>query len=463
MAYTINKTDGSVVATITDGTIDNSTSLTLFGKSYSGFGELLNENLLKLLENSASTAQPTAPLTGELFFDTTTAQIKVYDGTSFKPTGGAKSQATAPTSASAGDLWVDSDDDQLYLYTGSAWLLTGPVYASGQTLSGWKVETLGSAGGNKVVSSMYAGNSRVAILSKETFTPTITQTGFATIYAGITLNSALGAVFSGTTTAATALDVSGTTNTSGTVIAGGNFLRSDAADTTTGAITIDTDTGLVLGDAQELSITVASNNVTIAQTSNNKNLSFTINDGGVTKTPLAFTGSSGDITLTGNTTITGNLTITGSYDKASVDVSTYVDAFIGLNEGNASNVDGGLIVEKSSGEARIFWDTSETFWSAGVTGSYSQVIRLADATADGDGTKQAVLKTTAAGNVKVTTATLAAVGSIAEGDTSNLNVPTIGAVVTFGDLWGGSAKTVSTSAPTSGDGNDGDFWFVREA
>ena len=45
MAYTINKTDGTVVATITDGTVDNTTSLTLFGKSYSGFGELLNENL----------------------------------------------------------------------------------------------------------------------------------------------------------------------------------------------------------------------------------------------------------------------------------------------------------------------------------------------------------------------------------------------------------------------------------
>ena len=52
MAYTINKTDGTVIATITDGTIDTSTSLTLFGKSYSGFGELLNENLVKLLENS---------------------------------------------------------------------------------------------------------------------------------------------------------------------------------------------------------------------------------------------------------------------------------------------------------------------------------------------------------------------------------------------------------------------------
>jgi hypothetical protein len=462
MAYTINKTDGSAIATITDGTLDTTTTLSLFGKSYSGFGELLNENLVRLLENSASTAAPTAPLKGEMWFDTTNNQVKVYDGTSFKPTGGAKSQATAPTPASAGDLWVDSDDDQLYLYTGSAWLLTGPVFSSTQTLSGWKVETLASAGGDKVVSSMYAGNTRVAILSGESFTPSIDQSGFAIIYAGITLNSALGAVFSGTTTAATAIDVSGTTNTSGTVIAGGNFLRSDAADTTTGAITIDADTGLIVGDAQELTVTVSSNNVTVAQTSQDKNLSFTVNDGGVTKTPLTFTGASGDITLTGNTTITGNLTITGSYDKASVDVSTYVDAYIGLNEGNASDVDGGLIIEKASGEARIFWDTSETFWSAGITGSYSQVIRLADATVDGDTNKEKVLKTTAAGNVKVTTATLAAVGSIAEGDTSNLNVPTIGAVVTFGDKWGGSEKTVSTSAPTSGDGNDGDFWFVRE-
>ena len=89
MAYTINKTDGGTVVTITDGTVDNTTSLQLFGKSYSGFGEGLNENLVKLLENSAGTGAPSAPLTGELWFDTNTKQIKVYDGTSFKPTGGS--------------------------------------------------------------------------------------------------------------------------------------------------------------------------------------------------------------------------------------------------------------------------------------------------------------------------------------------------------------------------------------
>ena len=471
MAYTINKTDGTVVATITDGTVDNSTTLSLFGKSYSGFGEALNENLVKLLENAASTAAPTAPLKGELWFDTTTNQIKVYDGTSFKPTGGAKSSASVPTSPSAGDLWLDANNDQVFVYTGDSrshqindeWELLGPAFTAGQTESGWKIETLASAGGDKVVSSMFAGATRVAILSKETFTPSASQAGFASIKAGITLNSTLGGVFEGSSTQASSIDVSSTSNTSGTVIAGGNFLRADANDTTTGSITVDTDTGIIIGDSQELAISVSSNNVTVAQTSQDKDLSFTINDGGVTKTPLAFTGASGAIALTGDVTITGNLNISGEYNSASSQISTYDDAFLKVNNGNGE-ADSGLIVETSdTDDARLFYDVSENYWAAGENQSYSQVIRLADAVEDGDANKGKVLKTTAGGNVKATTMTLGAVGSITYTDTSNANVPTIGAVATLSNEWGGSAKTVSTSAPTGGDGADGDFWFVREA
>ena len=233
MAYTINKTDGTVVTTITDGTVDNTTSLQLFGKSYSGFGEALNENLVKLLENAASTAAPSAPLKGELWFDTTTNQIKVYDGTSFKPTGGAKASASKPTSPSVGDFWLDSTNDQVFVYTGDSrshqvndeWELVGPAFTASQTESGWKIETLASASGNKVVSSMYSAGTRVAILSKETFTPSVSQTGFASIKAGFTLNSTLGGVFEGSSTSASAIDVSGTTNTSASIIAGGNFLH----------------------------------------------------------------------------------------------------------------------------------------------------------------------------------------------------------------------------------------------
>ncbi len=464
MAYTINKTDGTVVATITDGTIDNTTSLTLFGKSYSGFGELLNENLVKLLENQSSTSAPTAPLKGELWFDANTNQIKVYDGSSFKPTGGAKAQATAPTSASAGDLWTDTDDDQLYVYTGSAWQLVGPVYTSGQTLSGWKIETLASSGGNKVVSSMYAGNTRVAILSKETFTPSVTQTGFSQIKAGLTLNSTLGAVFEGSTTSASAVDVSGTTNTSATVIAGGNFLRSDAADTTTGRLTIDTDDGVRIGDSQELTISVSSNDVTVAQTSQDKDLKFTVNDGGVTKTPLQLTGADGGVDIVGDVTITGNLNVSGEYENTSGEINLLNDQFLKLGNGSPNN-DGGIIVETSdTDDARLFWDESDSQWVAGFGASYSQLIRDADAVSDGNASKEKVLKTTAAGLLTVTNINLAAVGSaIATTDTSSVAVPTIGQVATFGNLWGGSAKTVSTSNPTGGDGDNGDFWFVREA
>jgi len=305
----------------------------------------------------------------------------------------------------------------------------------------------------------------VAIVSKETFTPSVTQTGFASIKAGMTLNSTLSAVFDGTNTQSSAIDVSSTTNTSGTVIAGGNFLRSDAADTTTGVLTVDTDGGVIIGDAQELSITVSSNNVTVAQTSQDKDLKFTVNDGGVTKTPLTLTGADGGIDMTGDLTITGNLNVSGAYNYTSSNIVQHSDTFLKVNVGGA-DVDAGFIVETpDTDDARLFWKASTNKWIAGFNQTYSNLILDSDATADGNANKNSgFLRTTAAGLLTVTNVSLGAVGSaIATTDTSSTSVPTIGQVATFGNLWGGSAKTVSTSNPTGGDGADGDFWFVREA
>ena len=479
MAYTINKTDGTVVTTITDGTVDNTTSLQLFGKSFSGFGEGLNENLVKLLENAAGTSAPTSPLRGELWFDTNTAQLKVYDGSAFKPTGAAKSQASAPTSASAGDLWHNSTDDQLYVYTGSAFLLVGPVYTSGQTLSGWKIETLASSGGDKVVSSMFVGNTRVAILSKETFTPSVSQSGFAEIKAGFTLNSTLSAVFEGTNTQAANIDVSSTSNTSSTLIAGGNFLRADANDTTTGSLTVDNDTGVIVGDSQELTISVSSNDVTIAQTSQDKDLKFTVNDGGSTKTPLTLTGADGGVDITGDVTITGNLNVSGAYSYTSSNISEHTDTFIKVNS-SGGDVDAGFIVETpDTDDARIFWDASENHWTAGSGGTYSQVLRLSDATDDGDANKgtKPLVTDSSTGNLKVTTLTLAAQGDAvtSSSSTTSADVTTLSQLTRSLKLWGGSTisddgsnsiagnRYVETSAPTSGQGSNGDLWFVRES
>ena len=464
MAYTINKTDGSVIATITDGTVDNTTSVQLFGKSFSGFGEGLNENLVKLLENSAGTSAPSAPLTGELWMDTAVGQLKVYNGSAFEPTGGAKSQSLAPTSPGAGDLWHDSDDDQLYVHTGSAFQLVGPVYTAGQTLSGWKIETIASSGGNKVVSSMYAGNTRVAILSKEDFTPSVTQSGFAAVKAGITLNSTLGAVFDGTNTQASFINITGTTNTSSTVVAGGNFLRADAADTTTGALTVDTDSGIIIGDAQELTVTVSGNDVTVAQTSQDKDLKFTVNDGGVTKTPLTLTGADGGIDLVGDLTITGNLNVSGAYNYTSSNIVEHSDTFLKVNAGG-SEADAGLIVETGdTDDARLFYDVSANQWVAGEAQTYSALLKLSDLTDDGDTNKGTKPLTTdsSTGDLKVTTLTLNAVGTaITTSNTGLTTAATIGQVSTYGLQWGGSLKTVSTSDPSGG--SDGDFWFKYEA
>ena len=79
MAYTINKTDGTVLTTIADGTLDTTLDISLFGKNYAGFGELLNENQVKLLENFANTTSnvPTKAVEGQLFYDTTLKQLQV--------------------------------------------------------------------------------------------------------------------------------------------------------------------------------------------------------------------------------------------------------------------------------------------------------------------------------------------------------------------------------------------------
>jgi hypothetical protein len=84
MAYTINLTDGTVFATIADGTINTTSSMILVGKNYAGYGEFLDENFIHLLENGSNTTAPASPLTGQLWWDKTNNLLKVYNGTIFK-------------------------------------------------------------------------------------------------------------------------------------------------------------------------------------------------------------------------------------------------------------------------------------------------------------------------------------------------------------------------------------------
>lgn len=78
MSYFVNKTDGAVIVVL-DGTKDTtSTSLTLFGRLVQNYGDQTNENFVRLLENFSFNTSPANPITGQLWFDTNTNNIKAY-------------------------------------------------------------------------------------------------------------------------------------------------------------------------------------------------------------------------------------------------------------------------------------------------------------------------------------------------------------------------------------------------
>ena len=142
MSYKINKTDGTLLIDLIDGVQNTSaTDITLIGKNSTGFGEAFNENFVKILENFAATNAPASPLEGQLWFDTTTDTLKVFDGDDFKNAGGAYVEASQPSMAQ-GDLWYNTTRKQIYTYDGDNLQLVGPLYTGTQGITGSIPDTI---------------------------------------------------------------------------------------------------------------------------------------------------------------------------------------------------------------------------------------------------------------------------------------------------------------------------------
>jgi hypothetical protein len=296
MAYTINLTDGTIFATVADGTINTDSSLTVVGKNYAGYGEFLNENMIKLLESGANTTQPSAPLTGQLWFDKSAGLLKVYNGSTFKNLGSATSSASAPSSNVTGDLWFDSTNSQLKVYDGASWILVGPAFTAGTGTSGAIVDTIEDTGGtDHVVVKMFVEDSIVTIVSKDaTFTPSVAISGFATIGPGVNMSSTVSnAIFNGKAANAEQLDGIDSTG----------FLSATANDTTSGTLGVLNDTGLAVGVDSDMRVSVSGSDVTIANQTSDGDLKLSVNDGGSQTTVINIDGATSSFNPGANATV----------------------------------------------------------------------------------------------------------------------------------------------------------------
>jgi hypothetical protein len=372
MAYTINNTAGTTLVTLSDGTIDTTTTdLALFGKGYAGFGERLNENVVKLLENFANTSAPANKQKGQLWYDTLNNQIKVWNGSKFKPVGSSTNASTSPTNANTGDFWFDTNNSQFYVYNGTAWTLIGPTTVAGSGVTQASAQVVADdVGVNKSILKFITNDTVVGIVSAEQFTPGTAISGFATIYKGITLSTAIASnKLTGTATDADALGG----------VAAANYLRSNANDTTSGSLGILNDSGLTIGAGSDLTVTVSGTDVTIANVSSNGDILFTVNDGGVTKTLMTLDGGDGKVTFTDgaieNLRVSGNLTVDGTTTTINTTTLTIEDNIIELNR-NISTAAAmpnysGLKVNRgsvsSATEQDLYWVWDETFADDGTT------------------------------------------------------------------------------------------------
>lgn len=193
MSYIINHYEGQQLVQVSDATIDDSTcDIKLIGRNYAGYGEAQNENFVFLLENFAGRNQPNRPLTGQIWYDTTTNKLKFYDGNAFMPTARMEVCNIPPTYAPKilGDLWFHTEDNQLFVWSGSTWTLVGPETPVTTGTTKMRVSIVkDTVNIDHVIIEAVVNDDVIFVISSDEFVlgSSTPIPGFSTIYEGTTL------------------------------------------------------------------------------------------------------------------------------------------------------------------------------------------------------------------------------------------------------------------------------------
>ena len=289
MAYTIAYTDQANKGTITieDNTLNTTTDLKIPGRNTTAYGTAIAENFLHLLENFASATQPSNPVEGQLWYDSTPGkeQLKVYNLPDWVPVGGIIRGTTEPEAANSqiGDLWTDTDNQQLYLFSGSGWVLVGPTFSDGLNTGPIPVSVTGTDIAVYNVVQIEVDAQPVAIISTDEFTPKTVIPGFTVIKPGVTLSSRDikgdgSAKFYGTAEKAESLIVNNVN------VSAGNFLRSDIVSTTLNALNVQNNSGINYGINSEMNIGIEGNAGIIQHQVAGSNIDLRVKNAGTSKT-----------------------------------------------------------------------------------------------------------------------------------------------------------------------------------
>ena len=418
MAYTITLTDGTTFATVADGTVNTSSSVTLVGKNYAGYGAFLDENFIQMLENFANATAPASPLTGQIWWDSANTLLKVYNGTIWKTISAATSSAIAPTSNVTGDLWYDTVNQQVKVWTGASFLVVGPAYSSSTGTAGAIPETINDNGATPhFVTTLYVNNVRVAIYNNgATFSAAApVATLFPTVYKGMTMSNDSGTNISGNligsgnvvitaagsstvaTFTGTGANITGYTSVSGNVtggnvltagvvsatgnVIGANFIGNvippaGGAVSTTGNITGG---NLLTGGLISATATITGGNIATAGfvSATGNVTGGNINGGAMYGTLLSVTGNvnSGNLRSAGLVSVAGNITsaanIAGTYIIGNGSQLTGISAAVSVSQiqNGTSNakigvVDGNLSIGIAGTSNVVVIDTTTIYTSA---------------------------------------------------------------------------------------------------
>jgi len=385
MSYKLNKTDGSLLVDLVDGQLDTSSSdLTLIGRNYSGFGEVLNENFIQLLENFANTSAPINPIRGQLWYDTSENRLKVYNGSAFTSSGGTTVASQQPNMVS-GDLWIDSTKSQMYFFDGIRLQLVGPDYSTAQGTSGFQVDSIiDTQNITQTVVKMYVGGNLVGVHSNAQFTPIATER----INELVTNANPLGTLQKGFNTVGVDYKYVGTSTIAQSLIDGNGVVRtadqylvSNTDDTTVGALTIQNNAGLTIGLNNNTKLQFTNNAFTIANQLSNQDVEIKVrtpaevsafkidtsaNAVGIYKAnPTATLDVGGNVNIDGNLVVGGTTTSIDTVNLRVEDKNIELNiTSSGVTTDDAGANGGGITLKSADGDKTFSWYNGTDAWTS---------------------------------------------------------------------------------------------------